>query len=76
MELEVDKEPPKNLVFGRDLLALSIGFEPGPKLGQTLRILYNAQLDGEFATAEEGLVYLKDNLQKILEQTRQHLVLP
>ncbi len=70
MELEVDKEPPKNLVFGRDLLALSIGFEPGPKLGQTLRILYNAQLDGEFSTAEDGLVYLKDNLQKILEQTR------
>ncbi len=69
IELEVDKKPPENIVFGRDLLALNIGFEPGPKLGQTLRILYDAQLGGKFATAEDGVAYLKDNLQEILEQT-------
>ncbi len=69
MELEVHKKPPENLVFGRDLLALNIGFEPGPKLGQTLRVLYEAQLSGKFATAEDGLTYLEDNLQEILEQT-------
>lgn len=69
MKLEVDKKPPENLVFGRDLLALDIGFEPGPKLGQTLRILYDAQLDGMFSTAEEGVAYLRDNFQEILRQT-------
>lgn len=69
IELEVHKKPPENLVFGRDLLALNIGFEPGPKLGQTLRVLYEAQLGGEFDTAEGGLEYLQENLQNILDQS-------
>ncbi len=70
MELEVDKKPPENLIFGRDLLALNIGFEPGPRLGQTLRVLYEVQLGGKFATAEDGIAYLEANLQEILEQSR------
>lgn len=69
IELEVHKKPPENLIFGRDLLALNIGFEPGPKLGQVLRVLYEAQLGGEFDTAEGGLEYLQENLQNILDQS-------
>ncbi len=43
----------KPLVMGRDLL--SIGFNPGPKLGAVLKRLYEMQLDGEFDKKEEGI---------------------
>ena len=70
IELKVDEKPPEKIIFGRDLLALNIGFEPGPMLGQTLRTLYESQLSGEFTNAEEGIAYLQENLQNILEQSR------
>ena len=46
---------PAPLVQGRDLLAL--GLVPGPSLGETLRGLYAAQLDGAFRTTEEGVAF-------------------
>jgi tRNA nucleotidyltransferase (CCA-adding enzyme) len=51
--LGVEHEPPKPLVLGRHLLAL--GLEPGPRMGEILRAVYEKQLDGEVTTVEEGL---------------------
>jgi tRNA nucleotidyltransferase (CCA-adding enzyme) len=41
------------LVMGRDLIAL--GVEPGPNMGRLLKDLYEAQLNGDFSTPEEGI---------------------
>lgn len=54
--LAVADAAPKPLVRGRDLLAR--GLKPGPALGRLLKKAYEAQLDGRFATAEEGLAYV------------------
>ena len=43
---------PARLLSGRDLIAM--GFEPGPDLGQSLRALETAQLEGEVTTREEA----------------------
>lgn len=48
--------PPPPLVHGRDLIAA--GIEPGPRLGTLLRRAYEAQLDGAFATVEEGVAWV------------------
>ena len=39
--------------MGRHLLEL--GLSPGPELGAILRQIYEAQLDGEITTIEEGM---------------------
>ncbi|MBC8163913.1 MAG: HD domain-containing protein, partial [Roseiflexaceae bacterium] len=49
--------PPKPILSGRDLLAA--GYQQGPTLGLVLRDAYQAQLDGAFATAEEGMDWLR-----------------
>ncbi|MFO7654913.1 MAG: HD domain-containing protein [Candidatus Krumholzibacteriia bacterium] len=51
--LAVADSRPQPLVRGRDLIAL--GVSPGPQMGALLEELYEAQLDGRFITAEEGL---------------------
>ena len=51
--LGVEHRPPPALVMGRHLLAL--GAEPGPRVGEILKQLYERQLDGEITTVEEGL---------------------
>lgn len=50
--LDVARRPPEGLLKGRDLLAL--GLRPGPRVGQVLRALYERQLDGEFASADDA----------------------
>lgn len=65
MELEVDKQPPAKLVFGRDLLALELGLQEGPGLGMMLKAIYEAQINGEFTTVEEGICYARDNFDKL-----------
>ena len=55
--LGVSRGRPAPLVQGRDLLAA--GMEPGPQLGELLRRAYQAQLDGAFATPEEGLMWVR-----------------
>ena len=47
---------PAPLVRGRDLIAA--GVAPGPRLGALLRRAYEAQLDGVFNTAEEGVTWV------------------
>jgi tRNA nucleotidyltransferase (CCA-adding enzyme) len=57
-QLEVDRQTPSPIIMGRHLLEL--GIQPGPDMGRLLDDCYEAQLDGVFATLEEGLVYAKN----------------
>jgi tRNA nucleotidyltransferase (CCA-adding enzyme) len=56
-QLEVDRQTPPPIVMGRHLLEL--GIQPGPDMGRLLDDCYEAQLDGEFGTLEDGLIYAK-----------------
>lgn len=56
-ELGVDRSPPKPLLLGRHLLDL--GMSPGPKMGEVLKQVYEKQLDGEIASAEEAIEYAR-----------------
>ena len=59
-QLAVDRQAPLPIIMGRHLLEL--GIQPGPDMGQLLDDCYEAQLDGEFGTLEEGLTYAKSKL--------------
>jgi tRNA nucleotidyltransferase (CCA-adding enzyme) len=52
-ELGVEHAAPAPIVRGRDLLPL--GVEPGPRMGEILRAIYERQLDGRVTTLEEGM---------------------
>jgi tRNA nucleotidyltransferase (CCA-adding enzyme) len=56
-QLEVDRQTPPPIIMGRHLL--EFGIQPGPDMGRMLDDCYEAQLDGVFATLEEGLIYAK-----------------
>jgi tRNA nucleotidyltransferase (CCA-adding enzyme) len=51
--LGVEHAPPRPIVMGRHLLDL--GVEPGPRMGEMLKQIYDRQLDGEITTIEQGL---------------------
>ena len=55
--LDIISTTPAPLVRGRDLL--DVGWAPGPRLGKMLRLLYEAQLVGTFATTDEGLEFMR-----------------
>jgi tRNA nucleotidyltransferase (CCA-adding enzyme) len=55
-ELELADHKPTPLVQGRHLIER--GLEPGPEFGPLLERCFEAQLDGAFASLEEGLAYL------------------
>jgi len=52
-ELEVEQRPPDPLLLGRHLLEL--GLEPGPKMGEITRAVYEMQLDGSVRNLEEAI---------------------
>lgn len=54
-QLNIATSKVEPLVRGRDLLE-HLALEPGPKLGQLLKTLFDAQVAGEFSTLDEGLV--------------------
>ncbi len=56
-ELAVEAGKPKALLLGRHLIA--VGFKPGPALGRALALTFEAQLDGAFASVEDGLRWLE-----------------
>ena len=58
-EANVVDEKPVRLVLGRDLIPL--GVRPGPEMGRILLAAYNAQIDGAFSTADEGIAWLKSH---------------
>ena len=60
--LEVEQAAPKPLVMGRHLLEL--GVTQGPRVGRILEACYEAQLDGAFATVEQGIAYARRLIQQ------------
>jgi tRNA nucleotidyltransferase (CCA-adding enzyme) len=50
----VEHAAPAPLVLGRHLKDL--GVEPGPRMGELLKLIYERQLDGEITTVEQGIV--------------------
>ena len=52
-ELDVEKRPPDALLLGRHLIEL--GIEPGPRMGEITRAVYEMQLDGRVRTLEEAV---------------------
>jgi tRNA nucleotidyltransferase (CCA-adding enzyme) len=60
-ELGVEHQPPPPLLLGRHLLAL--GLQPGPRIGEILKQMYEKQLDGEVTTVEAAIA----DAQRILE---------
>ncbi|MCU1267627.1 MAG: cca [Acidobacteria bacterium] len=59
-ELEVEQRPPAPLLMGRHLLEM--GLEPGPKMGEITRAVYEMQLDGRVTSIEEAAAAAKQIL--------------
>jgi tRNA nucleotidyltransferase (CCA-adding enzyme) len=53
IELEVEQRPPDPLLLGRHLLEL--GVEPGPRMGEITRAVYEMQLDGRVRNLGEAI---------------------
>jgi len=52
-ELQVEQRPPDPLLLGRHLLEL--GIEPGPRMGEITRAVYELQLDGRVRNLDEAI---------------------
>ena len=61
-ELEVDQRPPEPLLLGRHLLEL--GLEPGPRMGEITRAVYEMQLDGRVRDLNEAIEEAKTLLNR------------
>ena len=59
-ELEVDKKPPAPILLGRHLLEM--GLQPGPRMGEIIREIYEMQLDGRINTLEDAKNVAKERL--------------
>lgn len=55
-ELDLHNQAPKPILLGRHLLPLGIG--PGRAMGEMLHAAFEAQLNGDFFTVDEGLQWL------------------
>jgi len=51
-ELEVTSQPPAPILLGRHLVAM--GLEPGPRIGEIARAVYEMQLDGRVRDLDEA----------------------
>lgn len=56
--LQVERNAPKPIVLGRDVLAL--GIPPGPAVGAYVKTCFEAQLDGQFEDHEGGMAFLRE----------------
>ena len=61
MELEVERQPPAPILLGRHLLEM--GMEPGPRVGEITKAVYEMQLDNRVRTLPEA----KEAAQRIIE---------
>ena len=52
-ELQVEQRPPDPLLLGRHLLEL--GIEPGPRMGEITRAVYEMQLDGRVRSLDDAI---------------------
>jgi tRNA nucleotidyltransferase (CCA-adding enzyme) len=57
--LSVEHGAPEPLLKGRHLI--EAGFEPGPKMGEILRRVYDLQLDGKVGNLEEALAAARNS---------------
>ena len=51
--LGVEHRPPAPILLGRHVLAL--GLQPGPRVGEILKAVYEQQLDGRVTTIEDAI---------------------
>ncbi len=51
--LGVEHKPPAPLLLGRHLIEL--GVQPGPRMGEILKVVYEAQLDGVVVTLDDAI---------------------
>ena len=58
--LGVEHAAPAPLVMGRHLLEL--GVKPGPRMGELLGEIYEAQLEGTVTTLDEGIAMARERL--------------
>jgi tRNA nucleotidyltransferase (CCA-adding enzyme) len=56
-ELEVEQRPPDPLLLGRHLLEL--GVDPGPRMGEITRAVYEMQLDGRVRNLDDAITEAK-----------------
>ena len=61
-ELAVESQPPGPILLGRHLLEM--GLEPGPRIGEITKAVYEMQLDGRVQTLEEAKKAARLKLQK------------
>ena len=55
--LGVERRPPAPILLGRHLLEL--GLQPGPRMGEILRAVYEQQLDGSVTTLDQAIAAAK-----------------
>jgi tRNA nucleotidyltransferase (CCA-adding enzyme) len=63
-ELSTAAGPPAPVLLGRHVIGAGL-HQPGPALGALLKQAYQAQIDGVFATVEEGLAWAERELQRV-----------
>ena len=51
-ELAVEQQPPAPILLGRHLLEM--GMEPGPRIGEITKAVYDLQLDGRVSTLDDA----------------------
>jgi len=59
-ELEVERQPPAPILLGRHLLEM--GLEPGPRVGEITKAIYEMQLDGRVCNLEDAKNLVKKML--------------
>ena len=62
--LDLKFNEPKPIIMGRHLI--EAGYKPGVEMGALLKLLFSAQLNGEFATVEEGLAMIESIAGKVM----------
>ena len=55
--LGVEHRPPAPILLGRHVLAL--GLQPGPRVGEILKAVYEQQLDGKVADLDQAIATAK-----------------
>ena len=59
-ELDVEQRPPAPIFLGRHLLEM--GLEPGPRVGEITKKIYEMQLDGSVSTLDDAKTVVKEIL--------------
>ena len=65
-ELSVQETGPRPLLLGRHILQL--GMRPGPQVGEILKAAFEAQLEGQFQTEEEAVLWAKSRVALVPNQ--------